>query len=187
MQADLFAEEAPHEPGGKVKTALPKGMRGSAYFCGDKQQYRVYLKRVWGSTGENRYPLLIGMNPSTADAMHNDPTVTREIGFASAWGYEGLVKGNVCDYRASFPRDLLAPGAIARSVENLPILRKLAKEADKVVLCYGVLPKPLRWAADDLTEALRADGNELFCFGKTLLGFPRHPLYLPKDTALERF
>jgi hypothetical protein len=187
MQAGLFAEEAVHDPRGKVKTALPRGMRGSAYFCGEKQQYRVYLKRVWGSTGENRYPLLIGMNPSTADAMHNDPTVSREIGFASSWGYEGLVKGNVCDYRATFPRDLLAPGVIPRSEENLPILRKLAKEAHRIVLCYGVLPKPLQWAADELIEALRADGHELFSFGRTLLGHPRHPLYLPKDPPLERF
>jgi hypothetical protein len=119
--------------------------------------------------------------------MHNDPTVSREIGFARAWGYEGLVKGNVCDYRATFPRDLLAPGVIARSEENLPTLRKLATKADRIVLCYGVLPKPLQWAADELIEALRADGHELFCFGKTLHGHARHPLYLPKETSLEWF
>jgi sec-independent protein translocase protein TatC len=35
--------------------------------------------------------MFIGLNPSTADEVKNDPTVRRCINFAITWGYGGLI------------------------------------------------------------------------------------------------
>ncbi len=66
-----------HDPGGKIKTKLPPNVRGDAVFspCG---KYRCWLTRDWGPVNSPRV-LWILMNPSTADAEHNDPTITRCI------------------------------------------------------------------------------------------------------------
>lgn len=46
------------------------------------------------------------LNPSTADAEIDDPTITRCIGFAKSWGFGGLMVGNLWAYRATDPKEL---------------------------------------------------------------------------------
>ena len=62
-------------------------MTGDARFspCG---RWRWWLTRVW----DEKLPMaaLIGMNPSTADAKDNDPTVAKEIHFVRSWGFGGM-------------------------------------------------------------------------------------------------
>jgi hypothetical protein len=84
---------------------MPLGMRGGAEFRGDRKQYRPLLWREWGAPGA-AYHLFIGMNPSTADAMVNDPTVATEIRLCMRWGVSAYRKCNVSDYRATSPKDL---------------------------------------------------------------------------------
>ena len=68
--------------------------------------YRYTLVRTWNSTAE---PLVfILLNPSTADASQDDPTIRRCIGFAKRWGFGGIVVVNLYAYRATKPRDMLA-------------------------------------------------------------------------------
>jgi hypothetical protein len=193
---DLFDAAAPakpkHDPGGKVETALPAGMRGGAEFYGSEDQYRLSLTRAWESAKaemDTRYILWIGMNPSTARADVNDPTITREINFSKAWGYFKYVKCNVMDYRATNPRQLIDSNEPAQSDRNLGTILRLALRADKIVICYGVLDKRLQHYADEIIERLKEDchGPRLYCMGRTLLGHPRHPLYLSNETQLVPF
>lgn len=183
-----------HDPGGKVKTRLPSNIIGGAYFHGEREEYRTWLSRHWPLNGivngwDCPFVILIGMNPSEADANANDPTVTRETGFVQSWGYRALAKFNLADYRATHPKDLSAPGVIPVSNINLLTLRNFAmsRHCDKIVVCWGKVPKVLRPHAAQTVAALRADGHELWCFGRNKDGSPRHPLYLRADTKLEPF
>lgn len=184
MTADqLIVAQAAHDPGGKVKTTLPPGLHGDALFSEDGR-HRPRLRRWVGDEFPSRYWLLIGMNPSTADAGANDPTVTREWGFTLREGYRGLVKVNVGDYRATSPKDLSAPGVVACSSANVPLILEEAHGADRVVVCFGRVPKPLALAARILIQELRSSRVPLWCFGTNKDGSPKHPLYLRLDTPL---
>ena len=66
--------------------------------------YRYRLDRVW-DTGEAQV-LFVMLNPSTADATVDDRTICRCMEFARAWGYGGLVVGNLFAYRATNPQQL---------------------------------------------------------------------------------
>ena len=65
------------------------------------RQFRYTLWRRWDKT----LPpvMMIGLNPSTADAHRNDPTIRRCIGFAKRWGHGGLVMTNLFAFRATYP------------------------------------------------------------------------------------
>lgn len=69
--------------------------------CG---RYRYWLSRRL-SMGE-RTILFVGLNPSTADAALDDPTIRRCVGFARAWGFDWLFMGNVNAFRSTDPKGL---------------------------------------------------------------------------------
>lgn len=68
-------------------------------------KYRYVLKRKWG-TGD--YLVVCMLNPSTADAMKDDPTILTLIHFAKLWGYGGIWIVNENAFRASKPADMRA-------------------------------------------------------------------------------
>src|SRR5437868_5145783 len=69
--------------------------------CG---RYRYVLTRQ-GGTGE-RSAAFILLNPSTADATTDDPTIRRCIGFSRLWGCGRIAVLNLFAFRATQPGDL---------------------------------------------------------------------------------
>lgn len=178
---------APHDPGGKVRLALPDGVTGSAEFsaCG---RYRQALTRDW--TAPNVSPraiLFIGMNPSVADAAASDPTCHRELIFARDWGFTRYLKGNMLDWRATSPRDIPEDPARACSSANIPALIRMAAAAEIIVMAYGRLPARYQPLVREITARMRASGKPVMCLGLNKDGSAKHPLYLRKDTALRPF
>lgn len=171
-----------HNPGGKVRLALPPGVHGDAVFS--DAQHRQLMRRWTGDAFPDRYVLFIGMNPSTADATVNDPTCAREWTFAQREGFNGMVKANVGDYRATNPKDLLVPGVVVSSPANLQTIRAAAAGAALVVLCHGKLNNALAGPGREIVEALTADGIAMWCFGTNADGSPKHPLYQRLDAPL---
>ena len=84
-----------------------KNIRAGAKISGCGT-YRYALWRHWDSDwngqGDSNSVMFIGLNPSTADATEDDPTLRRCIGFAKSWGFGGLYMLNVFAYRATDPR-----------------------------------------------------------------------------------
>lgn len=156
-------------------------MKGSALFssCG---RWRWWLLRQW----DESLPMaaIIGMNPSTADAFTDDPTVVREIEHLRRWGYGGLLKLNVYAYKATLQRDLWAArkrGVDIIGQENTAdhIVHRLQEwDARKVLAAWGRL-KTDRGVL--LAASLKMRDVKLDCFRRNTDGSPAHPLYLPYD------
>lgn len=191
MDANGRIAEAPwalHDPGGRSTFALADGVAGSATFSGCGR-YRRTLTRTLDASNP-LVAVFIGANPSTARADADDPTVSRETAIARRIGCGALIKVNVMDYRATEPSDLLAPGVVACSGENLAAVMAAVSLAHVVVACHGAVHRRLRRHADAVTGAdgaLARAGVAMLCLGVTKDGLPRHPLYLRSDTPLRPF
>lgn len=144
--------------------------------CG---KYRYRLTR-----GEGRLLGFAMLNPSTADAEKNDPSIRRCLGFATREGFDGIVVGNVYAYRATKPSELKAAGWDT-GPENDEYLTRMRMECDAIVCAWGTNPR----LHDESHTILMLTGwrAKLWCLGKTKDGFPRHPLYVRGDQPLERF
>lgn len=116
--------------------------------------------------------MFIGLNPSTADGVNDDPTVRRCIRFAKDWGYGAICMTNIFAFRATKPevmkgqKDPIGP-------ENDKWLARLARDADLVIAAWGTRGDHL-----DRALAVKRKLKRLHCLGKTNGGHPRHPLYV---------
>lgn len=152
----------------------------------DDGLYRYTLERVW----DRQLPmaLFIGLNPSTADSHEDDPTIRRCVGFAKDWGYGRLLMANLFAFRATDPSQLkLASDPIGS--DNDRRLCEMYHEAQLVVACWGA-NGGLGERDRQVTELLwnsRSWNVQLQCLGVTQAGFPKHPLYLAKDTPLNNY
>ncbi|MGH2626189.1 MAG: DUF1643 domain-containing protein [Anaerolineales bacterium] len=134
--------------------------------------YRYHLWREW----DQGLPVVtfVMLNPSTADAEQDDPTIRRCTAFARNWGYGRLEVVNLFAYRAASPRELFA----ARDPVGPENRRWVSGsvEGNRVVVAWGNHGRGLR---SPVWEGLSGRGRA--CLGLTALGEPRHPLYVPGD------
>lgn len=160
------------------------GVVGSALISADGL-YRWSLTRRWG-----RGPMLtwLMLNPSTADAFTDDPTIRRCIGFAKAWGYGGIVVVNLFALRATHP-ELLNQHPDPVGPRNDDMILAAARAHSPLVVAWGADAPAERVQAvtDLLSLEQRADPDgqcaRLLALGHTKAGFPRHPLYVRADTS----
>ena len=135
--------------------------------------YRYTLHRIWNEALPPA--MFIGLNPSTADEVKNDPTVRRCINFAIAWGYGGLIMTNIFALRSTDPNGLTRIGDPV-GPRNDYWLKRSHAQAGVVVAAWGI------WGQLQGRGAhVRALLPKLQCLGTTKGGDPRHPLYLRGD------
>lgn len=151
--------------------------------CG---RYRYRLWRRWGS---GQHVLWVMLNPSTADALKDDPTIRRCAGFTRAWGYDGFRVVNLIAYRAATPLGLyLEPAAFDERNPTVVAEEIAAEGCGLVVVAWGAGAQKVfgREAAGHLELMVReASPRSLHCLGVTKAGHPRHPLYVPKAAELQ--
>jgi hypothetical protein len=144
--------------------------------------YRYSLTRQWKESGQLAGWIML--NPSTADANVDDPTIRRCISFSAAWGCSGLVVRNLFALRSTDPRGLAAH-ADPVGPDNDEHLRACADDQVTIV-AWGTSGGQLTAdRAEHVLAMLRAAGVEPICLGMTKNGAPRHPLYMP-GAALPR-
>jgi len=136
------------------------------------RKYRYTLWRAWDMLNP-AYAMFIGLNPSTADETHDDPTVRRCIGYAKSWGYGALCMTNLFAFRATDPQDMKAAYSPV-GLFNDVYLKQCAEDAGVVVAAWGT-----HGIHQNRGTIVMKMLPGLLCLGVTKNGYPKHPLYLP--------
>lgn len=168
----------------------------STAVISDDGKHRFALTRLLNSPTAHAV-MFVMLNPSTADADTDDPTIRKCIGFAERWGYGKLLVANLYSTRATEPKELTHSYVADEFWEDdtWPLaeqwIRKMASEALTVVCAWGAFKSPFKWYREmQVGQALAAAGHDdgtLECLGRNKDGTPKHPLYLPWDTDLEDY
>lgn len=133
------------------------------------RNYRYALWRVWNE----KLPLImfIGLNPSKANEVDEDPTIKRVFSFARNWGYGGFYMMNLFAYVTTKPDNLKCVDPLG---ENDLWLERVAVKCQDIIYAWGAF----KVARERATIVKRKFPN-----GKALVinkdGTPRHPLYVP--------
>ncbi|MFI0901779.1 DUF1643 domain-containing protein [Streptomyces sp. NPDC020983] len=156
---------------------------GSAVF-GAGAVHRYALTRTWD---DGPHAVFVLLNPSTASAHSDDPTLRRVRAFARREGYAGIVLANCFSLRATDPRSLRTrtPAALAEAVgeHTDALLALLAEQAADIIVGWGVWGATLH-RAPAVEAILTRHGARLWALGTTRAGQPMHPLFLPARAPL---
>lgn len=143
--------------------------------CG---RYRYLLTRQVGPGA--RTATFVMLNPSTADATNDDPTIRRCIGFARQWGCGRLAVLNLFAFRATDPADLKRAEEPVGPENKDWFDRALSVPDPGPVICAWGVHGEHRCQDLIVLDWLAGYGVEPLALGVTRDGHPRHPLYLPK-------
>lgn len=141
--------------------------------CGE---YRYLLSRIW----DDGMPFVgfLMLNPSTADASFDDPTIRRCIGFARQWGYGGLFVANLFAIRGADPT-IIKMHSNPVGPDNDTAIIGMADSVSEVICAWGAHGSHL---SRDESVCRMLAGRRLSTIKRTKDGSPGHPLYV-KSTA----
>ena len=161
-------------PGHVASTDLFGGTGAGAMRRGaDISPCGRYRYSLWCTWGPGAWVNFCCLNPSKADAKLNDPSFTRMMNFARAWGFDGVIVTNLFAYRATDPRDMKAA------------VDPVGPDNDEhLKTAYGVAALTVAaWGAHGTHRGRDAEVRALLpglhCLRLTKDGHPGHPLYLP--------
>lgn len=145
--------------------------------------YRYRLQREWEWT--KPFVTFVMLNPSTADADIDDPTIKKCIKFAKNWGYGRIDVVNLFAFRATDPRRLkeqLDPvGA-----ENDCFIKSTLIDTDLVVCAWGRHGK-FKDRDIEAMKILHSSGKTAYSLKINKDGTPKHPLYCPDNSGLVQY
>ena len=148
-----------------IDLARPKG----AVFSGDRA-FRYALWRAWDTS--KPVLMFIGLNPSKAGEIFDDPTVTRMMARAMRADYGGLLVGSLFAYVSTNPRVLLMrPDKVGPETDYF--LQWMVRLSALQLCGWGSFEAARRRASavyDMLTKPV--------VLGLNKDGQPKHPLYL---------
>ena len=149
----------------------------------DCSHYRYFLTRIWCQ--ESGLVNFIMLNPSTADAEKDDPTIRRCMGFARSWGYGGIAVTNLFAYRTTSPKTLKEAFWThglhgPKHPYNADTLVSMAKRSAVVICAWGNHGE-FEDAGHNTRSMLKGSGIKPHYLRLTKSGEPAHPLYLPKN------
>lgn len=147
--------------------------------------YRYVLTRTWDA--DKPRMVFVMLNPSTADAFEDDPTITRCILRAKReLDCGGIVVINLFAYRATDPRELKRAADPVGPMNDAAILRYCGNLGDVVYAAWGT-HGTLHGRARRVADMLEVVGATPWCLGTTKGGEPLHPLYIPANRPSQPF
>ncbi len=163
---------------------LPSSTGAIISPCG---QYRYRLWREWDNLGPKC--TFVMLNPSTADAEHDDPTIRRCVGFARALACGRLEVANLYPLRATDSSVLIThPDPVGPAKRADEAILEAVSDASWIVCAWGAHPIARSRAASVL-QLIRHSGRSdyLFHLGLNRDRSPKHPLYVASSTKPRRF
>lgn len=145
--------------------------------CG---RHRYMLSRVWDET--KPMVMFIGLNPSRANHIINDPTITRCERFAASWGYGGMYFANLYSWRTPDPKNLVKHLTEAVGPFCNANLQYMISFCELVVCAWG------SWKfIDSRVKEVLALVDDPYCLGLNKDGQPKHPLYLKASSQPTKY
>jgi len=141
--------------------------------------YRYRLER--NNLGGTKTCLFVMLNPSTADAVQDDPTIRRCLSFAKREGAGRLIVCNLYAYRATDPsclKEVLDPVGL----DNEYHIRSAAEESDLIIVAWGASHLGGDWP-EKVLRILKSI-KPVYALSVTKSGQPGHPLYLSGNSPL---
>lgn len=152
------------------------------------KNYRYKLWRIWDNSRSKI--LFLMLNPSTADATVDDPTIRRLKDFSIKWGFGGFYVGNLFAFRTSKPEKLVQAFQLNSldyiiGEENSSHIEQMRLNCREVCFAWG------NWAYKpdfiSRTRQVQIDFPNAKCIDTSLQGYPKHPLYLHSSLTLKHF
>jgi hypothetical protein len=146
-----------------------------------EQQYRYTLSRAWGH-GNNR-ALIVMLNPSTADAEVDDATIRSCVRLCQWRRDDEFHVVNLFAYRATDPKELkIASDPVGP--DNDTAIETAASCCSFAICAWGAYPGAID-RGRQVYDLLHKRWSDVFCWGTTKHGAPKHPLYIKSGTPLE--
>ena len=145
----------------------------------DDRKYRYALWRVWSVV--RPLLLLIGLNPSVANELKDDPTITRGMVRADRTGYGGLLMANLYGYVSTDPKALLVNDNSVGELTDYYLKQMIALSSRQLCGWGSFLPVAKR--APEVLAMLK----EPYCLGVNADGQPKHPLYVSYETPMVKY
>lgn len=134
--------------------------------------YRYSLWRIWGNS--EKYVNFVCLNPSTADATKDDPTIRRCMNYSKDWGYDGVYITNLFAFCATDPK-IMKASADPIGPDNNNHLMRISRDTSLTILAWGNNGTYLE--RDNKVHRLTKDPHYLALTNGGCWG---HPLYLSK-------
>lgn len=145
-----------------------------SHFSNDGK-HRLWLLRSWEENP--KMILFIGLNPSTANDINDDPTIRSCIRLTRHNGYGGFVICNLFSFVTANPKILIQNMKEARTVESDITLHRMIIHTHKTICAWG------SWTFINVrAQQVLARIREPFCLGVNADGHPKHPLYIRSET-----
>lgn len=146
--------------------------------------YRYLLTRRWAPRGS--CALFIMLNPSTADALEDDPTIRSCVRLASSAGHNALEVVNLYAFRATDPDNLKKNRAVAFGPDNRRHIEEAMGRCSTLIAAWGG-HKMAELGAHVALELAAERSYSLHCFETIGSGAPKHPLYIKSVTPPKVF
>lgn len=150
--------------------------------CGT-YRYRLY-RDVSPIVGSGQL-LWMMLNPSTADAEQDDPTIRKCIGFTKRLGFSRLAVGNLFAYRATDPKALAKFNGDIVGPDNIAHICAMRDESQAVMFAWGT--HGARWPGTVKATLQLFDAHphvRQMRLGDGMNGQPYHPLMIPYDAVV---
>lgn len=151
-------------------------LRKGTVILSDCGKYRYLLTRKVGiARGICTFVML---NPSTADAVADDPTIRKCVGFAKRLDCGTLQVLNLFAYRATDPKVMVMADDPVGPDNERTVKQVITGHRGPVICAWGTLGGH-RGQDKVMLKWLRDAGVKPVAYALTRGGHPRHPLYLP--------